>query len=58
MLLEVVLCFVFIDFGPAGIIAMMILGLGVGTFIGFIPFTFSAIISLAIIGGLIIYKSR
>jgi hypothetical protein len=58
MLLEIVLCFIFIDFGPAGIISMMILGLGVGVFMGFIPFTFGAIISLAIIGGLIIYKSR
>jgi hypothetical protein len=58
MLLEIVLCFIFVDLGPAGVIAMMILGMGFGTFLGMIPFTFSAIISLAIIGGLIIYKSK
>jgi hypothetical protein len=58
MILEIVLCFVFINSGPAGIISMMILGLGIGTFLGVVPFAFSAIISLAIIGGLIIYKSR
>jgi hypothetical protein len=50
--------FIFLDLGPAGVITGTMVALGFGTFIGWVPFTWAAIVSLTIIGGIIIVRSR
>ena len=58
MLLVCAMAFIFIDLGPAGIITGSMVALGVGAFLGWVPLTVPAIISLIIIGGIIISKVR
>ena len=58
MLVVVALGFIFIDLGPAGVICGTLIALIFGSWMGWIPLMYPALVSLCIIGGIIISKIR
>ncbi len=58
MLLTIVLAFMFLDLGVAGVVTGSLVALGVGSFLHIISLSFMSLISLALIGGIFIARAN